>query len=112
MFIFRKHGGRAFSLTAAGYLFDKPEWSNMAARIIMSMVKCPYWYEGSQCNMEDSAWHHVCFTEFSTVMIILTSISFLGGTFIEKAWKEIIGAVEHNYMHIGLMHYVNLSAHK
>lgn len=89
--------GKVFPLAAAGYLFDNPKWSALAARIIMSMVKCPCWFEGPQCRLEGSTWHHVCFTEFSAVTEILTSISFLGGMFTEKAKKEIIDAVQNGY---------------
>lgn len=88
---------RMLTLAIAGFLFEKPEWSYMSARILMCIVKTPNWFEGPQCCMEDSTWHHVCFVEERTVINIAVATGFLGGIFTEKALHEIHNAMEKHY---------------
>lgn len=87
-------------LAVAGYFFRKKEWSLLAARKILCAVKTPNWFEGPQCCMEGSTWHHVCFTEQSTVSDMIIALSFLQGVFTEKALGEIKAAIEKNYRRI------------
>lgn len=85
------------TLAIAGILFEKPEWSFMAARMILCAVKTPCWFEGPQCCMEGSNWHHVCFVEDATLSAIAMALGFLGGVFTSKALQEIKEALEKNY---------------
>lgn len=85
------------SMAIAGYLTQNRSWSRMAARMIMCAVKTPHWFEGPQCCMEGSTWHHVCFTEQAMVCNMVVALSFLGDIFTDKAMEEIKVAIEKNY---------------
>jgi len=84
-------------LAAAGYFFDKPQWTNMAARLIMCLIKTPYWFEGDQGRVEGSTWHHVCFTEQEVISQITVSLGFMGGVFSSDALAEILEVLKKNY---------------
>ncbi len=88
---------RIVILAVAGYLFNERKWSHLAARTLMSIVKTPNWFEGPQCDLEGSTWHHVCFTEQAVVQAIFFSLGFLGGMFTQKAIEEIKVAVFKHY---------------
>lgn len=85
------------SLAISGYIFNKPEWSYRAARILMSITKIPHWFEGPQACMEGSTWHHVCFLEESIVSAFSIALGFLDGMFTDKALDEIKAAMKKHY---------------
>ncbi len=85
------------TLAIGGYFLDKPEWTNMAARMIMCIVKTPHWFEGPQCHVEGSTWHHVCFLESDLTVAISVALGFMGGVFTQKAIDEIMTAMKKHY---------------
>lgn len=86
--------GLAEAFAVAGYLFDRQDWSIMAARLIMSIVHTPKWFEGPMGCMEGSTWHHGCFNEDHISSRISIALGFMGDIFTEKGIELIMDAIE------------------
>lgn len=82
------------TLAIAGYFFDNPEWTQMAARMILSVVHSPKWFEGPQAGMEGSTWHHVSFTEEDYISAIAIAMGFMGDVFTLEGIQKILDAFE------------------
>lgn len=81
-------------LAIAGWLTDNKEWSLLAARMVLSIVYTPKWFEGPVCCLEGSDFHHVCFTEDHYLSAVVVATGFLGDILTDEAIKIIMDKVE------------------
>lgn len=84
------------NLAVAGFILDEEKYSNLAARMILSLVQMK-WFEGPSCCMEGSQFHHVCFTEDHTSSEICMALEFLEGIFTDEALAMILKRLEEAY---------------
>lgn len=84
------------NLAVAGYILEEEKYSNLSARMILSLVQMK-WFEGPSCCMEGSQFHHVCFTEDHTSSEICMALEFLGGIFTDEALSMILKRLEEAY---------------
>lgn len=84
------------NLAVAGYILEEEKYSNLSARMILSLLQMK-WFEGPACCMEGSQFHHVCFTEDHTSSEICLAMEFLGGIFTDKAMAVIAKRLEEAY---------------
>ena len=82
------------TMAIAGYIFNRPEWTELAARMIMSIVHTPNWFEGPICCFEGSTFHHVCFMEDHYLSDIVIAMGFMGDVFNDKGLNLIANAIE------------------
>lgn len=75
-------------LAVAGYLLEEPAYSHQSARLILALLAMK-WYEGPVCGLQESQFHHVCFTEEHILSQIILAMGFLGGIFTEEATDRI-----------------------
>jgi hypothetical protein len=85
--------GHILNLAIGGYILEEAKYSNLAARMILSLLYMK-WFEGPTCCMEGSTFHHVCFTEDHLCSEICIAMGFLGDVFTEKGIDKIIHKVE------------------
>lgn len=81
------------NLAIGGYVLEEAKYSNLAARMILSLLYMK-WFEGPTCCMEGSTFHHVCFTEDHLSSQVCIAMGFLGDVFTEKGIEKIVNKVE------------------
>ncbi|HEY3328860.1 MAG TPA: hypothetical protein VGK19_02475 [Capsulimonadaceae bacterium] len=81
-------------LAIAGYLLDRPDWSRLAARMVLSVAHTPRWFEGPQSATPGSSWRHVCFMEDHYSSAVATALQFVGSYLTDAGRKAAIDAVE------------------
>lgn len=85
--------GPVLNLAIAGYLLEEASYSEHAARLILALTAMK-WCEGPVCDMEESQFHHVCFTEDHMLSEVSLAMGFLGGVLKEEAKKRVADKVE------------------
>ena len=66
-------------LAIAGYSCDRRDWSQRAARRMLSIARTPHWFEGIQSLTPGSNWRHVCFMEDHYSSAMGTALQFVDG---------------------------------
>ena len=56
------------------------------------------WCEGPVCDMKDSKFHHVCFTEDHMLSEVTLAMGFLGGMFEDSARRRIADKIQKAWM--------------
>lgn len=85
--------GHILNLAIGGYVLEEAKYSNLAARMILSLLYMK-WFEGPTCCMEGSTFHHVCFTEDHLSSEICIAMGFLGDVFTEEGIEKIVDKIE------------------
>lgn len=81
-------------MALAGYLHDRPDWTRMAARMILCAAHTPNWFEGPVGCFPGSTWHHVCFTEDHHVAAIAFAMPFVEKQLTPVGREKVLDAVE------------------
>ncbi len=80
-------------LSLAGYLCDRPDWSQLAARFLLAMAWTPNWFEGPQACFPGSDWHHVCFVESHNLLAAAFALQFVGDVLTDEGrqlvWRRV-----------------------
>ena len=80
--------GPILNLAVAGWVLDNTEYSKRSAELILALLPMK-WFEGAVCEIKESGFHHVCFTEEHLLAEVALASCFLSGVFAEKAWEKI-----------------------
>ena len=89
--------GPILNLAIAGYLLDEAVYSRHAAELILALISMK-WCEGPVCDMKDSKFHHVCFTEDHMLSEVTLAMGFLGGMFEDSARRRIADKIQKAWM--------------
>lgn len=81
-------------LAIAGYLCDRPDWSQRAARVMLSIAHTPHWFEGIQSRTPGSKWRHVCFMEDHYGSAMATALSFIGDCLTPAGVAMVLDGIE------------------
>ncbi len=81
-------------LALAGWLCDRPDWSRLAARLMLAAAHTPHWFEGPQGCTPGSDWHHVCFTESHVLGALAFALQFTGDLLTPAATGMILDRME------------------
>lgn len=81
-------------LALAGYLCEREDWSHLAARLMLSVVRTPHWFEGPQGCFPGSGWHHVCFMEAHFSSALCFALQFTGNLLTPDATRLILDRIE------------------
>lgn len=81
-------------LSLAGYLCGREDWSRLAARLLLSIVHTPRWFEGPQGCFPGSAWHHVCFMEAHYSSALCFALQFMGSILTPRARELALDRIE------------------
>lgn len=77
-------------LSLAGFLFDEPRWTRLAARFLLCMAFTPKWFEGPQGCFPGSKWHHVCFVESHNLNAAVFALQFVGNALTDEGRQRIV----------------------
>lgn len=80
--------GPILNLAVAGWVLENAEYSRRSAELILALLPMK-WFEGAVCDIPESGFHHVCFTEEHLLAEVALASCFLSGVFTEEAWKKI-----------------------
>lgn len=80
--------GPILNLAVAGWVLGNTEYSRRSAEMILALLPMK-WFEGAVCEMKESGFHHVCFTEEHLLAEVALASCFLSGVFAETAWRKI-----------------------
>ncbi|HEY3379447.1 MAG TPA: heparinase II/III family protein [Armatimonadota bacterium] len=83
------------TLAVAGFLFDREDWSRLAARMVLAVAHTPKWFEGPQGCLDGSSWHHVCFMEDHYSSALAIAVPLLGDLLTPAALKKVLDGMEH-----------------
>ncbi len=81
-------------LALAGWLCDRPDWSRLAARMMLAAAHTSHWFEGPQGCTPGSNWHHVCFTESHVLSALAFALQFTGDLLTPTATGMILDRME------------------
>lgn len=80
--------GPILNLAVAGWVLDNAKYSRRSAELILALLPMK-WFEGAVCEIKESGFHHVCFTEEHLLAEVALASCFLSGVFTEEAWEKI-----------------------
>lgn len=82
------------TLAVAGFLCDRPDWSKLAARMLLTAAHTPNWFEGPQGCFPGSRWHHVCFMEDHYGSAVAVVLPLVAGWLTPAGTARVLDALE------------------
>lgn len=85
--------GPILNLAVAGWVLENSEYSRRSAELILALLPMK-WFEGAVCEIKESGFHHVCFTEEHLLAEVALASCFLSGVFTEEAWRKVVDKLQ------------------
>jgi hypothetical protein len=81
------------TLAVAGFLCDRPDWSKLAARMVLAAAHM-HWFEGPQSCFPGSSWHHGCYMEDHYGSAVAVTLPSVAGWLTPTGTARVLDALE------------------